>query len=123
MASGVPILEAAGDCAAETCTCNAVFERMYQRIYESIREGDTIAQPLKESRLVDDMVVNMIDVGEETGELDTMLYKVADVYDEEVNVAVDGLISMLEPLMVVVLGLIIGSIVANLAVRTAGCRC
>ncbi len=114
VASGVPILEALA-IVRETCT-NAVFERMYQRIYESIREGDTIAQPLKESRLVDDMVVNMIDVGEETGELDTMLYKVADVYDEEVNVAVDGLISMLEPLMVVVLGLIIGSIVISLFV-------
>ena len=64
---------------------NAVFERMFQRVYESIREGETIAEPLKESRLVDDMVVNMIDVGEETGDLDTMLNKIADVYDEEVD--------------------------------------
>jgi type IV pilus assembly protein PilC len=87
---------------------------MYQRVYESIRQGDTIAQPLKESRLVDDMVVNMVDVGEETGDLDTMLYKIADVYDEEVNVLVEGLISLLEPLMIVVLGLIIGSIVIAL---------
>ena len=78
---------------------------MYQRVYESIREGDTIAQPLKESRLVDDMVVNMIDVGEETGDLDTMLYKIADVYDEEVDVLVESLISLLEPIMIVVLGL------------------
>jgi type IV pilus assembly protein PilC len=91
-----------------------VFERMYQRVYESIREGDTIAQPLKESRLVDDMVVNMVDVGEETGDLDTMLYKIADVYDEEVNVMVEGLIALLEPLMIVVLGLIIGTIVIAL---------
>ena len=83
VSSGVPILEALA-IVRETCT-NAVFERMYQRVYESIREGDTIAQPLKESRLVDDMVVNMIDVGEETGDLDTMLYKIADVYDEEVE--------------------------------------
>ena len=58
---------------------------MFQRVYESIREGDTIAEPLKESRLVDDMVVNMVDVGEETGDLDTMLYKIADFYDEEVE--------------------------------------
>ncbi len=112
VASGVPILEALS-IVRETCT-NAVFERMYQRVYESIREGDTIAAPLKQSRLVDDMVVNMIDVGEETGDLDTMLYKIADVYDEEVDVLVEGLISLLEPLMIVVLGLIIGTIVIAL---------
>jgi type IV pilus assembly protein PilC len=112
VASGVPILEALS-IVRETCT-NVVFERMYQRVYDSIREGDTIAQPMKESRLVDDMVVNMIDVGEETGDLDTMLYKIADVYDEEVDVLVEGLISLLEPLMIVVLGGIIGSIVIAL---------
>jgi len=112
VASGVPILESLS-IVRETCT-NAVFERMYQRVYESIREGDTIAQPLKESRLVDDMVVNMVDVGEETGDLDTMLYKVADVYDEEVDVLVEGMLSLLEPLMTVVLGLIVGTIVVAL---------
>src|SRR5262249_60089812 len=107
IASGVPILEALS-IVRETCT-NMVFERMYQRVYESIREGDTMAQPLKESRLVDDMVVNMVDVGEETGDLDTMLYKIADVYDEEVDVMVASLISLLEPIMIVVLGVIIGT--------------
>jgi type IV pilus assembly protein PilC len=112
VSSGVPILEALS-IVRETCT-NAVFERMYQRVYESIREGDTIAQPLKESRLVDDMVVNMIDVGEETGDLDTMLYKIADVYDEEVNVLVEGLLKLLEPMMTVVLGGIVGLIVTAL---------
>src|SRR5256714_9835488 len=78
IASGVPILEALS-IVRETCT-NVVFERCYQRVYESIRQGDTIAQPMKESRLVDDMVVNMIDVGEETGDLGTMRYKIADGY-------------------------------------------
>jgi type IV pilus assembly protein PilC len=112
IASGVPILEALS-ITRETAN-NAVFERMYTRVYESIREGDTIAQPLKESRLVDDMVVNMIDVGEETGDLDTMLYKIADVYDEEVNVLVEGLLKLLEPLMTVVLGGIVGLIVTAL---------
>lgn len=112
VSSGVPILEALS-IVRETCN-NSVFERMYTRVYESIREGDTIAQPLKESRLVDDMVVNMVDVGEETGDLDTMLYKIADVYDEEVNVAVAALISMLEPLMVVILGFMVGGIVIAL---------
>src|SRR5215813_182540 len=112
VSSGVPILEALS-IVRETCN-NMVFERMYQRVYESIREGDTLAQPLKESRLVDDMVVNMIDVGEETGDLDTMLYKIADVYDEEVDVMVESLISLLEPLMIVFLGFVIGSIVIAL---------
>jgi type IV pilus assembly protein PilC len=110
--SGVPILEALS-IVRETCT-NMVFERCFQRVYESIREGDTIAQPLKESRLVDDMVVNMIDVGEETGDLDTMLYKIADFYDEEVDTLVKSLISLLEPIMIVFLGFIIGAIVIAL---------
>ncbi len=97
----------------ETAT-NVVFERAYQRVFESIREGDTIAAPLKQARLVDDIVVNMIEVGEETGDLDTMLYKIADVYDEEVDVLVESLISLLEPLMIVFLGGIIGGIVIAL---------
>ncbi|MFO0863700.1 MAG: type II secretion system F family protein [Gemmataceae bacterium] len=109
IASGVPILEALAICR-ETCM-NMVFEEAFSRIYESIREGESISAPLKESRLVDDMVVNMVDVGEETGDLDTMLNKVADVYDEEVDVAVASLISLLEPIMIVVLGLIVGTIV------------
>jgi type IV pilus assembly protein PilC len=112
VASGVPILEALS-IVRETSN-NAVFERMYERVFQSIKEGDTIAQPLKESRLVDDMVVNMVDVGEETGDLDSMLYKIADVYDEEVDVMVESLISILEPLMIVFLGLVIGFIVISL---------
>ncbi|HQR06054.1 MAG TPA: type II secretion system F family protein [Gemmatales bacterium] len=112
VSSGVPILEALS-IVKETCN-NAVFEHMYQRVYESIREGETIAAPLKESRLVDDMVVNMVDVGEETGELDKMLYKVAEVYEEEVDVLVESLISLLEPLMVVFLGVCVGFIVVAL---------
>jgi type IV pilus assembly protein PilC len=112
VSSGVPILEALS--IVRETAMNAVFEDMYVRVYDSIREGDTIAQPMKESRLVDDMVVNMIDVGEETGDLDTMLNKIADVYDEEVNVLVEALISLLEPIMIVVLGLIVGTIVIAL---------
>jgi type IV pilus assembly protein PilC len=112
VASGVPILEALS-IVRETSN-NVVFERCFTRVIESIREGDTIADPLKQSRLVDDMVVNMIEVGEETGDLDTMLFKVADFYDEEVDTLVKGLISALEPLMIVVLGFIIGAIVISL---------
>ncbi|MFL5339296.1 MAG: type II secretion system F family protein, partial [Gemmataceae bacterium] len=95
VASGVPILEALS-ITKETCN-NAVFEKCYQRVYESIREGETIADPMRESRLVDDMVVNMIEVGEETGDLDTMLFKISDFYDEEVDTLVKALISALEP--------------------------
>jgi type IV pilus assembly protein PilC len=118
ISSGVPILEALA-IVRETCM-NAVFERCYNKIYESIREGDTIAGPMKESRLVDDMVVNMIDVGEETGDLDTMLNKIADVYDEEVDVLVEALISLLEPIMIVILGLIVGTIVISLFMPLLG---
>lgn len=112
VSSGVPILEALA-IVRETAN-NAVFERAFQQVYDSIREGDTIAAPLKKARIVDDMVVNMIDVGEETGDLDKMLSKVADVYDEEVNVLVESLISLLEPIMIVFLGGIIGAIVIAL---------
>jgi type IV pilus assembly protein PilC len=112
ISSGVPILEALS--ITRETSMNAVFEKMYTRVYVSIREGETIAQPLKESRLVDDIVVNMVDVGEETGNLDGMLNKIADVYDEEVNVLVEALISLLEPLMIVILGLIVGTIVIAL---------
>ena len=112
IASGVPILEAL--LIARDTAGNTVFIRAYQHIYSAIREGESMAVPLRETRVVDDMVVNMVDVGEETGALDNMLYKVADVYDEEVSVLVDGLISILEPMMVVVLGLIVGFIVIAL---------
>ncbi len=112
VASGVPILEALS-IVRETSN-NVVFERMFTRVIESIREGDTIADPLKQSRLVDDMVTNMVEVGEETGDLDTMLFKVADFYDEEVDTAVKAMISALEPAMIVVLGFIIGFIVISL---------
>ena len=110
--SGVPILEALA-IVRETAN-NAVFERMFQRVLESIREGNTIADPLRESRLVDDMVVNMIEVGEETGDLDAMLYKIVDFYDEEVDNTVKSLISLIEPIMIVFLGVTIGGIVISL---------
>ncbi|QDT37532.1 type II secretion system F family protein [Stratiformator vulcanicus] len=110
--AGVPILEAI--LIARDTAGNAVFKRAFDNIYAAIREGESMAVPLKESRIVDDIVVNMVDVGEETGALDNMLYKVADVYDEEVQTLVDGLIKMLEPLMVVALGLIVGFIVIAL---------
>ncbi len=112
VASGVPILE--GLTIARDTAGNSIFRRAFDNIYAAIREGESIAVPLREARIVDDMVVNMIDVGEETGALDNMMYKIADVYDEEVGVLVDGLVNLLEPLMVVILGLIVGFIVIAL---------
>ncbi len=112
IASGVPILEAI--IIARDTAGNMVFQKAFDTIYAAIREGETMAVPLREARIVDDIVVNMVDVGEETGALDVMLYKVADVYDEEVAVLVDALVSLLEPLMVIILGLIVGFIVIAL---------
>ena len=112
IASGVPILEALS--ITRDTAGNTVFYKSYEHIIAAIREGETMAVPLRETRTVDEMVVNMVDVGEETGALDNMLYKVADVYDEEVGVLVEGLVNLLEPLMVVCLGLIVGFIVIAL---------
>ena len=111
--SGVPILEALS-IVRETAG-NAVFERdVPARSTKRSARARRSPSRSSESRLVDDMVVNMIDVGEETGDLDTMLNKIADNYDEEVDVLVESLISLLEPIMIVVLGFIIGSIVIAL---------
>jgi type IV pilus assembly protein PilC len=184
VASGVPILEAL-HITRET-SGNAAFEKMYGQVYDSIREGESIAKPMKENSFVlrnassypalgfmafmlfpigllvgsviavfadmgfpagtagwffgpclifgavvaalitmllayrlrnpvlDDMVVNMVDVGEETGELDTMLYKIADTFDEEVAVLTESLTALMEPLLIITLGGIVGFIVIAL---------
>ncbi len=107
--SGVPIIEAL-NVAAGTAG-NKVVENAIRAVKASISEGRTIAQPLLESGVFPNMVVQMISVGETTGALDSMLNKIADFYDEEVNTAVDGLTSMIEPFMIVFLGGTIGSII------------
>jgi type IV pilus assembly protein PilC len=167
VSSGVPILEAL-NITKETAT-NAMFERIYGKVIEAVREGETINKPLKQyskpgfhpvaafwwfmvgfapfipimplpgmleiglicggalgvlgllfyllrmnARVIDDLVVNMVDVGEETGELDKMLYKVADTYDDEVKTLTDGLMALIEPLLIVFLGLAVGFIVISL---------
>jgi type IV pilus assembly protein PilC len=112
ISAGVPILEAIR-ITKETCG-NYVFEKALNRVHDSIREGEAFAVPLRESKVVDSLVVNMIDVGEETGDMDVMLTKIADNYDEEVDVAVGSLLSLLEPFMVIILGGIIGGIVLAL---------
>lgn len=109
IAAGVPILEAI-TITKETCG-NAVFEKALGKVHDSIREGETFSAPLREAKVCDSIVVNMIDVGEETGDMDTMLLKIADNYDEEVDTAVASLVSLIEPLLVVFLGVVVGTIV------------
>jgi len=110
--AGVPILEAIN--ITKETSGNWVYERALGKVHDSIREGESFAGPLRETKVCDSLVVNMIDVGEETGDLDKMLEKIADNYDEEVDNAVAGLVSLLEPIMVVVLGGIVGFIVVSL---------
>jgi type IV pilus assembly protein PilC len=109
LASGVSILEAL-DITARTAG-NAVVEQALYATRKSIEGGETIAAPLKETAVFPPMVVQMISVGETTGALDTMLSKIADFYEEEVDVAVAGLLTLLEPLMIAVLGGVVGGIV------------
>lgn len=143
LSSGVPILEALN--ITKETSGNAMFERLFSRVSDSIRDGDAIAKPLRtysvppfnavallfwtafvpvvgalmylfrfKKPVVDDLVVNMVDVGEESGELDTMLYKVADTYDEEVAVLTESLTSLMEPLLIIFLGGAVGFIVIAL---------
>jgi type IV pilus assembly protein PilC len=112
ISAGVPILDAI-NITRETCG-NEVYSRALGKVHDAIREGESMADPLRSTKVCDAIVVNMIDVGEETGDLDKMLMKVADNYDNDVDVLVGSLISILEPIMVVVLGLIVGFIVVSL---------
>ncbi|MFP4354856.1 MAG: type II secretion system F family protein [Phycisphaerae bacterium] len=112
LSAGVPILEAI-NITRET-SGNEVYVRALGKVHDGIREGESFAGPLKQAKIVDPMVVNMIDVGEETGELDKMLNKVADTYDEEVEVLVGAMTSLMEPLLIIFLGLIVGFIVIAL---------
>ncbi len=112
ISAGVPILDAI-NITKETCG-NEVFGRAMTKVHDAIREGESFADPLRATKVCDAIVVNMVDVGEETGDLDKMLLKVADNYDNDVDVLVSSLISILEPVMVVVLGLIVGFIVIAL---------
>jgi type IV pilus assembly protein PilC len=109
ISAGVPILDAL-NVTRETAG-NEVFANMLSNVHNSIRQGDTFAGPLKQSKTVDLIVANMVAVGEETGDLDKMLLKVADNFDEQVDVLVASLMSMLEPIMIIVLGGIVMVIV------------
>ena len=107
--SGVPILESL-DITARTAG-NAIVEDAIIDTRKSVEGGKTIVEPLRESHIFPNMVVQMIGVGEQTGALDVMLNKIADFYEDEVDSAVAGLLKLLEPVMIAILGVIIGGIV------------
>ena len=109
MTSGVPVLNALNivrDTAGNDVIANAV-----QHVHDSVKEGDTMALPMEVSGVFPGMVVSMVDVGEETGALPEMLMKIADNYEDEVDTAVEGLTSIIEPVMIIALALVIGTIV------------
>jgi type IV pilus assembly protein PilC len=110
--SGVPILQALN--ITRDTAGNAVIANAISRVHDSVKEGESIVQPLEASRAFPPMVISMIDVGEETGQLPEMLLKIANVYDDEVDNSVAGLTAALEPIMIVFLALIVGTIVIAL---------
>jgi type IV pilus assembly protein PilC len=112
VSSGVPILEAM-DIVAKSAG-NKVVEKAIYKARGSIAQGKTIAEPLEESKVFPPMVTQMIAVGEASGELDTMLNKIADFYDDDVDAAVNTLTSMMEPVMMIVLGGIVGGLVISM---------
>ena len=107
--SGVPILQAL-NITRETAG-NVIISDAIAKVHESVKEGESIVQPLQASGVFPSMVISMVDVGEETGQLPEMLLKIADVYDDEVDSAVTALTSILEPIMIVFLAVVVGSIV------------
>lgn len=109
-ASGVPILDGL-EITARTAG-NAIIEDSIMNVRKAVEEGKTISGPLAETKVFPQMVCQMISVGEQTGALDQMLSKIADFYEDEVDTAVAGLMKLIEPIMIVVLGAIIGTIVA-----------
>ena len=112
IASGVPILEGL-DITAKTAG-NAVVEKALQQVRKSLEEGKSLTEPLKEAEVFPGMVTQMIAVGEQTGAMDAMLQKIADFYEEEVDAAVKDLLTALEPIMIVFLGLIVGGVVISM---------
>ena len=112
IASGVPILDGL-DITARTAG-NAIVEDAVQTTRRSIERGETISAPLRQTGVFPSMVVQMISVGETTGALDTMLSKIADFYEDEVDTAVAGMLTLLEPVMIAFLGIVVGGIVISM---------
>jgi type IV pilus assembly protein PilC len=116
--SGVPILQAL-NITKETAG-NAVISTAISKIHDAVKEGESIVRPMEASGVFPAMVISMVDVGEETGQLPEMLLKVADLYDDEVDNAVAGLTSMMEPIMIVFLAVVVGAIVIALFLPLIG---
>ncbi len=116
--SGVPILQAL-NITKETAG-NAVISTAISKIHDAVKEGESIVRPMDASGVFPAMVISMVDVGEETGQLPEMLLKVADLYDDEVDNAVAGLTSLMEPIMIVFLAVVVGSIVIALFLPLIG---
>jgi type IV pilus assembly protein PilC len=112
IASGVPILEGL-DITAKT-SGNAVIEKALTQVRKSLEEGKSLTEPLKESDVFPGMVTQMIAVGEQTGAMDAMLQKIADFYEEEVDAAVKDLLTAIEPIMIVFLGVVVGGVVISM---------
>jgi type IV pilus assembly protein PilC len=112
ISSGVPILEGL-DITAKT-SGNAVVEKALNQVRRSLEEGKSLTEPLKDSEVFPGMVTQMIAVGEQTGAMDAMLQKIADFYEEEVDAAVKDLLTALEPIMIVFLGVIVGGVVISM---------
>ena len=112
IASGVSLIEAL-NIAAKTAG-NVIVERAINHVKQSVQEGQSIAEPLAKSGIFPYMVIQMVSVGESTGVLETMLNKVADFFEEEVDNVVDALAQMIEPIMIVFLGGVIGGIIISL---------
>jgi len=112
ISSGVPILEGL-DITARTAG-NAVVEKALQQVRKSLEEGKSLTDPLRDSNVFPGMVTQMISVGEQTGAMDAMLQKIADFYEEEVDAAVKDLLTALEPIMIVVLGVVVGGVVISM---------
>ncbi len=109
VSSGVPILQSL-TIVKETAG-NVIISNAVGSVHESVKEGETITAPLESSGAFPPMVVSMVDVGEQTGALPEMLLKIADNYDEEVDNAVSAMTSLLEPIMIIFLAVVVGSIV------------
>jgi len=109
LASGVPVLQAL--IIVRDTSGNAVIAKAIQSVHDSVKEGESMTNPLAASRVFPPMVISMVEVGEETGAISDMLTRVADTYDDEVDNAVAGLTSVIEPLMIMLLAVIVGTIV------------
>jgi type IV pilus assembly protein PilC len=112
MSSGVPILQALT--ITRDIIENSVIAGALDRVHDRVRDGEPLAAPLEQQKVFPTMVTSMIDVGEETGELPEMLNRIADTYDEDIDNAVSSLTSIIEPVMIVFLALVVGTIVIAL---------